>query len=212
MRSVRRLNILFGSSTESTPSDINDYVFPAGHPNTDSCRRKIVGCPQLEVKYTLPMKIILQQNPPHDQEAWNFNVPQNALYTARPGFGKCIKFTAEAITLDINQLGNNRILQEDDASKFISVSFGDLRFPDSFLRVTGEYIGRLMKAGLFLNGVQYRFYHHSNSQLVSYTCKTVTVQRFTESISEVAVALCDKQTQMQNSTQGSTNLENFRKS
>ncbi|KAJ6607939.1 RNA-directed RNA polymerase [Mycena sp. CBHHK59/15] len=33
-----------------------------------------------------------------------------------------------------------------------------------------KYITRLMRAGLFLNGVQYRFYHHSNSQLRSRSC------------------------------------------
>jgi regulator of nonsense transcripts 1 len=49
-----------------------------------------------------------------------------------------------------------------------------LRFPDSFLRVTGDYIVRLMKDGLFLNGVQYRFYHHSNSQLARvYLCTSI---------------------------------------
>jgi regulator of nonsense transcripts 1 len=34
------------------------------------------------------------------------------------------------------------------------------------MRATTEYINRLMVAGLFINDVQYRFYHHSNSQLV----------------------------------------------
>lgn len=112
---------------------------------------------------------ILHTKPPQDQETWIYNnVPLGILRNVpRPGFGKCIKFTADVITIDINQLGNNRILQEDDTSKFIAVSFGDLRFPDCFLRVTADYIKRFLKAGLFLNGVQYRFYHHSNSQLVN---------------------------------------------
>jgi hypothetical protein len=109
----------------------------------------------------------LQENPPRDQESWVFSVPPHALNTHEKGRGKFIKFTATAITYTISPLPSNRILQEDDVSKFILVSFNDLRFPDSFLRVTADYIIRLMKAGLFLNGVQYRFYHHSNSQLVS---------------------------------------------
>lgn len=114
-------------------------------------------------------KLTLHVKPPQDQESWNYTVPPVALLKIpRPGFGKCIKFTADAITLDINQLGNNRILQEDNPSKFIAVSFGDLRFPDCFLRVTADYIKRFLKAGLFLNGIQYRFYHHSNSQLVNF--------------------------------------------
>ena len=80
--------------------------------------------------------------------------------------GKTIRFTAEAIILEIDQFPSNRILQDDDASKFILASFGGLRFPESTLRDTADYMNRLLKAGLFLNGVQYRFYHHSNSQLV----------------------------------------------
>ena len=118
------------------------------------------------------MKTVLLENPPVDQKKWEFNVPQDRLQLRKPVksqkiYGKRITFTATAITLEIGELSNNRILQDDDPSKFIAVSFGSLRFPDSFLRVTGEYIQRLMEAGLYLNGTQYRFYHHSNSQLVS---------------------------------------------
>ena len=34
------------------------------------------------------------------------------------------------------------------------------------IQVTADYINRLMKVGFFLNGIQYCFYHHSNSQLI----------------------------------------------
>ncbi|KAL4068636.1 RNA dependent RNA polymerase-domain-containing protein [Scleroderma yunnanense] len=119
----------------------------------------------------------LCENPPQDQESWNFTVPQGQLALPRrrkPGdiriLGKFIRFTAEAITLEIAQLPSNRILLSDDPSKFLLVSFEKLRFPQSGLRVIAEYITRLMKAGLFINGTQYRFYHHSNSQLRSRTC------------------------------------------
>jgi len=118
-------------------------------------------------------RILLLDNPPVDQKEWKFFVPPDQLELRRPVkasgriYGKRITFTATAITLEIGELSNNRILQDDDPSKFIAVSFGGLRFPDSFLRVTGEYIQRLMAAGLYLNDIQYRFYHHSNSQLVS---------------------------------------------
>ncbi|KAF9237759.1 RNA dependent RNA polymerase-domain-containing protein [Melanogaster broomeanus] len=119
----------------------------------------------------------LLENPPPDQESWNFTVPTNHLSLPRRRneragklYGKFIKFAADAITLNILQLPSNRILHNDDPSKFIAVSFETLRFPESSLRVTADYICRLMKAGLFLNGTQYRFYHHSNSQLRSRTC------------------------------------------
>ncbi|KAF8555926.1 RdRP-domain-containing protein [Imleria badia] len=85
-------------------------------------------------------------------------------------YGKFIKFTADAITLEIEKFPSNRILRSDDPTKFLLVSFEKLRFPEGGLRVTAEYITRMMKAGVFLNDVQYRFYHHSNSQLRGRTC------------------------------------------
>lgn len=116
---------------------------------------------------------ILKENPPPDQDEWRYQLPTNAQVSLRRDriVGKLIKFTAEAITLQMNEnLPNNRILQTDDPSQFILATFGDLRFPDSSMRVTTDYINRLMKAGFFLNGIQYRFYHHSNSQLRGRSC------------------------------------------
>ena len=111
----------------------------------------------------------LLQKPPPDQETWTYTLPPDALtpHQKHTTFGKCIKFTADSITFQMNHLPDNRILQSDDISKFILASFADLRFPDSSMRVTADYIKRFLKAGFSLNGVQYRFYHHSNSQLVS---------------------------------------------
>ncbi|KAG6331888.1 hypothetical protein ID866_7202 [Astraeus odoratus] len=115
-------------------------------------------------------------NPPQDQEKWEFTVPESQLRLKKKRrdndriYGKFIRFTTDAITLDIDQFPSNRVLHSDDPNKFILVSFEKLRFPQSGLKVIGEYINRLMKAGLFLNRTQYRFYHHSNSQLRSRTC------------------------------------------
>lgn len=61
------------------------------------------------------------------------------------------------------ELNSNRILRFDDPRQFVRVSFGSLRFPDTSIRVTAE-------KGLFLNGIQYRFYHHSSSQLREISC------------------------------------------
>jgi hypothetical protein len=115
--------------------------------------------------------IVLKEKPTPEDTSWNYAVSlKNLTYPkSKDGqiFGKFIKFRHEKIELSIAKMPNNRILQMDDSSKFILCSFSDLRFPDTPLRLTGEYILRLMKEGLFLNGIQYRFYHHSNSQLVS---------------------------------------------
>jgi hypothetical protein len=104
-------------------------------------------------------------------DSWRFTLPERELRTPKrikpkAIYGKIVKFTVEAITLEMTQLPNNRILQDDDPSKFILASFYGLRFPEAGAKATKEYINRLMKAGFFLNNVQYRFYHHSNSQLV----------------------------------------------
>ncbi|KAI6025546.1 RNA dependent RNA polymerase-domain-containing protein [Pisolithus marmoratus] len=94
----------------------------------------------------------LLPNPPHDQESWHFTVPQAHLALPRRRrdtdriFGKFIKFTPEAITLDIMQFPSNRILHNDDPDKFILVSFEGLRFPQGGLKIIGDYINRLMKA------------------------------------------------------------------
>jgi hypothetical protein len=125
--------------------------------NSDWCLFRTMKC------YTL------QTSPSKDDDSWRFSVPQEALLPPRKSkgiFGKFIKFTPQAITFEMANLPSNRILHSDDPSKFILLSFGDLRFPEANLKASGEYIARLMKAGLFLNNIQYRFYHHSNSQLV----------------------------------------------
>ncbi|KAG5352321.1 hypothetical protein C0989_002856 [Termitomyces sp. Mn162] len=112
---------------------------------------------------------VLQENPTKSDTAWVFTVPENAL-RSRLNHGKLITFSAEKLTLQIAKFPENRILRGDDPSKFILLSFGNLRFPDSSIREGGEYIERLLTTGLFLNGVQYRFYHHSNSQLRGRSC------------------------------------------
>ncbi|EAU82968.2 RNA-directed RNA polymerase [Coprinopsis cinerea okayama7 len=68
-------------------------------------------------------------------------------------------------------MSSNRILHSDDPTKFILLALDrTFRFPDHPPRTTTEYLNRMFKAGVFLNGVQYRFYHHSNSQLRGRSC------------------------------------------
>ncbi|TFK70694.1 RNA-directed RNA polymerase [Pluteus cervinus] len=115
----------------------------------------------------------LRESPGKDDDSWIFTVPPQAL-TVPPGrkgiHGKFIKFAANGITFHMEKFPSNRILHADDPTKFILLSFGDLRFPETGLRTVAEYISRLMETGLILNGIQYRFYHHSNSQLRGRSC------------------------------------------
>jgi hypothetical protein len=72
---------------------------------------------------------VLQENPSADQDSWQYQLPDNAL--ASPWrkdqiVGKIAKFTTEAITLSMDNLPSNHILQTDDPAKFILASFSDL--------------------------------------------------------------------------------------
>jgi regulator of nonsense transcripts 1 len=117
---------------------------------------------------------VLRQTPTKTDDSWIFEVPQNLLRPPRSStgpsviWGKLIIFNKDAITITMQRLPPNRILRADDSSKFILVSFGGFRLPETTLRENAEYILRLLTKGLFLNGIQYRFYHHSNSQLVCF--------------------------------------------
>ncbi|GLB39377.1 putative RNA dependent RNA polymerase [Lyophyllum shimeji] len=115
---------------------------------------------------------VLRDNPTKDDASWQFTVPSEVLRVPsdRPGYGKLIIFTADKITLQMAKFPENRVLRSDDPSKFILLSFGNFRIASSTIREVSEYIMRLFKAGLFLNEVQYRFYHHSNSQLRGRSC------------------------------------------
>jgi hypothetical protein len=119
---------------------------------------------QSERPYPYMAPVILRANPTVEDDSWEFQV--NLPPASRSQTGIHISFSPEKITLDRVLFPQNRILQSDDSSKFVLVSFEKLRFPDASPRVAENYMVRFFQKGLFLNGVQYRFYGHSNSQLV----------------------------------------------
>lgn len=108
-----------------------------------------------------------------DDVEWKFTYPSNQLATrSQKGnpLGKLITFTKESITLSTTPLPMNRMLYNENPADFVLASFGSLSFENAFMSVKAEYMKRFFAAGLFLNGVQYRFYGHSNSQLKSGSC------------------------------------------
>jgi len=122
---------------------------------------------------------VLHQSPAKDDDSWDYQVSQDVLRPPRSTtsdiiWGKLIVFSRDAITLTMQRFPANRILRADDPSKFVLVSFGGFRLPDTTLRENADYIFRLLTKGLLLNGIQYRFYHHSNSQLV-YTFRLLLI-------------------------------------
>ncbi|RDX43226.1 RdRP-domain-containing protein [Lentinus brumalis] len=113
--------------------------------------------------------VVLRTNPSPDDTEWVFSVRLPPM-PKRPGMGMHVAFTAEAIKLGWILFPTNRILHSDDTSKFVLASFDGLRFPDKPPSTNREYKIRIFKTGLHLNGVEYRFYGHSNSQLRSGSC------------------------------------------
>lgn len=116
-------------------------------------------------------QITLRANPAPDDETWDFMFAPSSLSkpTPRPRiiFGKVISLSIDAITLRVQQFDSNRILNSDDPSRFVLLSIDKrFRFPEQPLKVAVDYVIRMFKRGVKLNGVQYRFYGHSNSQLV----------------------------------------------
>lgn len=136
-------------------------------------------------------KHILRANPRPEDAEWHFdNIPLRFLgrpSVPAPGgrerrFAKLIIFTPESITLQISQLSSNRVVLHEDSSKLIIASFEKFRFPDQRPSVASDYIIRMFKTGLFLNGRQYRFFGHGNSQLVSVTSGSLCAKMTLEGI------------------------------
>lgn len=106
-----------------------------------------------------------------DDDTWHFTIPHELLSSNQPGHGKMVQFkTVESgakIMFQMAKFSNNRVIQNDDINEFVLVSFSlPGRQAEWTLKDGGEYISRFLERGLFINGVQYRFYHHSASQLV----------------------------------------------
>ncbi|KAF9556779.1 RNA-directed RNA polymerase [Agrocybe pediades] len=120
--------------------------------------------------------IVLLENPAPDDQTWRFTYDPASLQTSRSSKagvvrGKMVSLSAEGITLRMEQFPMNRILSSDDPSKFVLLSIDrSFRFVDRPMREAVDYIVRMFQHGLWLNGVQYRFYGHSNSQLRSRSC------------------------------------------
>ncbi|KAG9082622.1 hypothetical protein FRC07_014153, partial [Ceratobasidium sp. 392] len=116
-----------------------------------------------------PYVVTLRSPLDPDEESWVFRL-ETPLPQPRRGRGKLIIFTPESLTLQIEEFPSNRVLYQDQLDDFILASFGALRFKDRPPSAAANYIERVLTKGFFLDGRQYRFYHHSNSQLRSRSC------------------------------------------
>lgn len=119
--------------------------------------------------------------------SWNYAVPNmpQASQTNAAGLVKCVSVISsdskQEIILRFEAVPDNRVTRKEPLGKLLLISLTDfwLRWPanspedpprSATGRESGEYTTRLLTTGVKLNGVQYHFFGHSNSQLKSRSC------------------------------------------
>jgi hypothetical protein len=123
---------------------------------------------------------------------WNYqvpNLPEPQTLNAHQLI-KSVIFTSNAksqeVKLRLDKASVNRAVNANSLSQFLMVSFADFRLrvelqessneaSDGEIKIatareSADYVVRALRSGIQLNGVQYNFYGHSNSQLKSRTC------------------------------------------
>ncbi|CAE7099567.1 unnamed protein product [Rhizoctonia solani] len=136
-----------------------------------------------------PVEFTLRAPLQFDEESWVFDLP-SPLPTPRRGQGKLLRFAPDGLVLTLDQFPSNRVLHKDDSDEYILASFASLRFKGNPPSDAAKYIQRVLTKGFFLNGRQYRFYHHSNSQLRSRSC-WLRAANTDEELDRRIEALCD---------------------
>lgn len=128
----------------------------------------------------------LQQHISITDTEWKYNV-QNLPTAGKLNGARLVKSIQVAssvkeqyIKLRLETAPSNRVTWSESLDRFLLLSFGDFRLREPSLRDgqvslapardSSEYISRLLKTGIKLNGVQYYFFGHSNSQLKSRSC------------------------------------------
>ena len=132
-------------------------------------------------------EVVLQQKIDPSDSSWEYVVSDLPHHrTTNPA--QLIKSIAvvssaskQCIQLRFQNAPSNRITRTEPLENFILISFSDFRlmWPSSDPEIpprnatakeSGDYIARLLTTGLILNGDQYHFFGHSNSQLKSRSC------------------------------------------
>ncbi|KXS97624.1 hypothetical protein AC578_5741 [Pseudocercospora eumusae] len=130
---------------------------------------------------------ILQDGIAPTDNLWHYHVPNlpSSSKTDSAHLVKSITFVSNAnkqvVSLQMVPAPFNRVIKDDPLHLFLLLSVADFRLqlpaktngggPQlAPARDTADYIARLVKTGIVLNGVAYHFFGHSNSQLKSRSC------------------------------------------
>ncbi|KAJ2897737.1 hypothetical protein MKZ38_004413 [Zalerion maritima] len=125
-----------------------------------------------------------------EDDEWKFNIPYlpSDADCDRHELVKAISLATKngkhQMALRLQHIEKNRAISGDPLHQFVHISFADFRAPRSSSaadksefptqpatpRECTDYSIKLLRKGIFINGVHYNFYGHSNSQLKSRTC------------------------------------------
>lgn len=127
-----------------------------------------------------------------EDRSWSYSIsglPSDSALNSK-GHIKSISLVSDrlkqSMILRFDKYSPNRAIDGQNLDKYISISFERFRlqsrtqasssdsqeneFQPASAKESGDYIVRLLRTGICLNGVSYHFFGHSNSQLKSKTC------------------------------------------
>lgn len=81
----------------------------------------------------------------------------------------------QRLILGLIKISLNRAISERSLDSFVHVTFDDFRLQTEAgdaapFKDSADYIAKFLKSGISINGTQYHFYGHSQSQLKSRSC------------------------------------------
>lgn len=132
-------------------------------------------------------KAVIADSIDPDTNDWEFSVAKlpQAKQTNANQLVKSLSFIStekqQEFVLRYEKVPSNRVTREEPLDRFLLISLANfrLRWPATTPgepsrsgtgRENGDYMTRLLKTGVKLNGVRYHFFGHSNSQLKSRSC------------------------------------------
>lgn len=157
--------------------------------SSDSFHQSRVFCVLLQIamETTRSFQAVLQNSVSPEQDAWTYTcleLPQPNQSNAA-GLIKHIAIVSteakQEMVLRFGAPPDNRVTRAEPLDKLLLLSFVDFRLswpaicPEearkpASMKESGDYVTRMLKSGIELNGVRYHFFGHSNSQLKSRSC------------------------------------------
>lgn len=141
----------------------------------------------LMMKKAKDFQFTLQESISPEESSWIYQVPDlpQPSCSNKDGLIKCISFVSSNVKQDVTlryQIPpTSRVTVGESLDRFLLISFANFWLRCTAIsgegpprlamgRDNGDYLTRLLTRGIELNGIQYHFFGHSNSQLKSRSC------------------------------------------